>query len=152
MNSLKLWYNNTNDTVELYFDNCEEFFNFLSSSIKQDLRTWNNKSKCWVILPEILDVIILYAAQVFDFIDYESLPVSYKFIAENAMCGVRITGDVEVSSFYKTLYLQPDAPEYLVKASYKVLAKKYHPDGDTPDEQMFNKIKDAYEAITTKKP
>ena len=145
-------YNNVNDTIELHFDNCDEFFDFLSLSITPEHRTWNKGASCWVILPESLDKVSMYASHVFDFIDGGSLPASYKLLVDNAICGIKSQMGDHLEKPYKTLYLQPDAPDFLVKASYKILAKKYHPDGDNPDKDLFEKIKDAYEEITNKKP
>ena len=145
-------YNNSNDTVELYFDNCDEFFDFLSLSVVPEHRTWNKNISCWAILPEALDKVAMYASHIFDFIDGTSLPGSYKILVDNALCGIKSQVTDNSLEPYKTLYIQPNAPDFLIKSSYKALVKKYHPEGDTPDKDLFEKIKSAYEKITNKKP
>ena len=48
---------------------------------------------------------------------------------------------------YEILGLSPDASFNKVKATYRKLANKYHPDKDTGDEQLFLKITEAYECL-----
>jgi len=59
------------------------------------------------------------------------------------------TNDVEVpeDSPYRVLGINPDAPDFLLRASYKVMMKKFHPDGETPNEELAKKINDAYDRI-----
>ena len=58
-----------------------------------------------------------------------------------------ITVSWEVVSNKSDLFLTEDAPDFLVKAVWKVLAAKYHPDKPEGDEKLFNKYKKAYENI-----
>lgn len=48
---------------------------------------------------------------------------------------------------YRTLDIYPDADDFVVRAAYKGLMKKYHPDGEAPDEEMAKKVNQAYEQI-----
>jgi len=48
---------------------------------------------------------------------------------------------------YRILLINPDAPDFLVKAAYRAMQKKYHPDGETPDEAMSKLVNEAYEKI-----
>ena len=60
------------------------------------------------------------------------------------------TNDVEVpeDSPYRVLGINPDAPDFLVRAAYKSLMREYHPDsGKSPNEEMAKKINDAYDRI-----
>jgi hypothetical protein len=52
-----------------------------------------------------------------------------------------------LASPYQTLYLLPDAPPEVVKASYKALAKIYHPDAKGSNDKMVA-INRAYETLT----
>jgi DnaJ-class molecular chaperone len=51
---------------------------------------------------------------------------------------------------FQTLYLLPNAPPEVVKASYKALAKIYHPDARGNSEKMIA-INRAFEIITQNK-
>ena len=154
MTSLYLIYNNINDTIEVHFENCDQFYDFLSLSIKQSHRTWDSRSSCWAIVPEALEKVIIYANNIFDYIDGTVLPNSYKIIVENAMCGIASSNLIKEdgSDPHKALFLHKGAPDKLVKSAYKILVKKYHPDGDSPNETLFERVKCAYEEITNKKP
>lgn len=51
---------------------------------------------------------------------------------------------------YYRLGIHPDAMDIVVKASYRALARKYHPDvnpGDESAEERFKQINNAYDAI-----
>jgi hypothetical protein len=55
-----------------------------------------------------------------------------------------------IASPFQTLYLLPNAPPEVVKASYKALAKIHHPDARGNSEKMIE-INRAFEIITQKK-
>jgi hypothetical protein len=55
-----------------------------------------------------------------------------------------------IASPFQTLYLLPNAPPEVVKASYKALAKIYHPDLRGSNEKMIQ-INRAFEIITQNK-
>ncbi len=55
-----------------------------------------------------------------------------------------------IASPFQTLYLLPNAPPEVVKASYKALAKIYHPDLRGSNEKMIA-INRAFEIITQNK-
>jgi len=50
-------------------------------------------------------------------------------------------------SFYRILGVNPDAPDFLIRAAYRAMQKKHHPDGETPNEAMSKLINEAYERI-----
>jgi DnaJ-class molecular chaperone len=54
--------------------------------------------------------------------------------------------NITVCNPYKILGVLPDAPEYVVKAVYKAVANKVHPDKGGSDIE-FRKIQEAYETI-----
>jgi hypothetical protein len=55
-----------------------------------------------------------------------------------------------IASPFQTLYLLPNAPPEVVKASYKALAKIHHPDARGSSEKMIE-INRAFEIITQNK-
>lgn len=52
-----------------------------------------------------------------------------------------------IDSPYRVLGINPEAPDFLVRAAYKSLMKMYHPDGKSPSEDMARKINQAYDHI-----
>jgi DnaJ-domain-containing protein 1 len=62
--------------------------------------------------------------------------------------------DAKLASYYRMLELPYGAPLYNVKASYKRLMKKYHPDRFQSDEQrqtateLVKKLNEAYAELT----
>jgi hypothetical protein len=156
LNKLTIRYNNVSETIELYFRN-DDLSNYLSSVLSQSERTWDKKQKCWVILPGVLGKVIVYARHLFNNIDASSLPINLQKRVQKALQGnyeddysseentnLSLKKD---NSPYSILYLTTDAPEFVVKAVYKTLAFKYHPDRGGEAEQ-FQKVKEAYESIT----
>ena len=59
------------------------------------------------------------------------------------------TNDVEVppDSPYRVLGISPDAPDFLLRAAYRAMQKKYHPDGESPNEELSKQVNNAYERI-----
>lgn len=57
--------------------------------------------------------------------------------------------DVEVpeDSPYRILGVHPEAADFVVRAAYKAMQKKYHPDGAAPNEEMSKLVNNAYESI-----
>lgn len=48
---------------------------------------------------------------------------------------------------YRILGINPDAPDFLVKAAYKAQIKECHPDTTKADEEKARRINNAYEQI-----
>ena len=55
-----------------------------------------------------------------------------------------------MSDHYRTLEISRDASQAEIKASYRILAKKYHPDKNKSKiaEQVFQEINKAYEILS----
>lgn len=51
---------------------------------------------------------------------------------------------------YETLFLRQGAPQIVVDAVWKALAKHYHPDVSTGNNELFLKYKKAYDMIKNK--
>ena len=152
MSKLTLYYNDANDTIELVFKD-DELKGFISTSIPQSNRTWFAKKSCWVIVPDSLVDVIAFSRHLFNQIESSSLPIKYQKIVQNVLQGNynksknRPEINTKFNSKYSELFLEESAPNFVVKAAYKALAKHYHPDGDAPDAEKFKSIKDAYENI-----
>jgi predicted negative regulator of RcsB-dependent stress response len=133
--------------------NNEELKSFLSTSIQQSNRTWFAKKSCWVIVPDVLPDVISFSRHLFNHIDTSSLPINYQKIIQSVLQGTwdksknTVKSPLNSEGDHAELFLLDSAPEFVVKATYKALAKRYHPDGDEPDEDTFKRIKDAYESL-----
>lgn len=55
-----------------------------------------------------------------------------------------------MSNYYSILGVTKDASEKDIKNAYKQLALKYHPDKNPSGEEMFKKISEAYEHLSSK--
>jgi len=56
--------------------------------------------------------------------------------------------EIESDDPYAVLGVRRDAADVVIKASFRRLAKLYHPDGgEAPDPEKFRKIKEAYDRI-----
>ncbi len=54
----------------------------------------------------------------------------------------------EFVNYYDLMQISERASDEVVKAAYRALSKKYHPDGDSPDVYMMQKINKAYETLS----
>jgi len=116
----------SDDLYEVYFPRNVKFEDFLRNVLKPDLRAWSPTRRCWVVVPEAVGLIRKVASDYFEDIYFtEKIP----------------------NSNYEILYLLPEAPIEVVKAAYKVLVKKYHPDSSTADHKKFLEISEAYKKI-----
>lgn len=64
----------------------------------------------------------------------------------NSKSAVKPKGD-SVAMYYSTLFLTPNAPFFVVKAAYKALASRYHPDAVGGDAEKFKHITEAFEKV-----
>lgn len=80
-------------------------------------------------------------------VDWSSLPTSWQMIAAGISTSARTSENVDnQNSPYAALYLLSSAPMFIVKAVYKALVSKHHPDvgGDV---KKFQEIDIAYRSI-----
>lgn len=52
---------------------------------------------------------------------------------------------------YFILGIRPEAHDIVVRGAYRALMRKYHPDGESPDEDLAKKINVAYQDIMKKR-
>jgi len=57
-----------------------------------------------------------------------------------------LSSEAEKAKWFAILYLTPDAPEFIVKAVWRALASKLHPDAGG-DAEVFMELKNAYEEV-----
>ena len=147
---LELRYNDSNDTVELHYRDCIELDNFVQGRVLPKDRCWSKELRCWVVLPDVLVEIAIVAASHFDDVRYFSLPNRLQNLVQAALSSNNFTpkSEMNTDSNLHSLYLTEDAPKFLVKAVYKALAKRYHPDNQkTGDEDEFKRVSEIYESL-----
>jgi|TARA_R110000765_G_scaffold340316_1_gene430397 hypothetical protein len=159
LSKLILRWNALSECIELHFKD-KSLQGFLSSSISQNQRTWDKNNSCWVVVPEVLPEVINYSRHLFNDIDSSSIPIRYQTIVQETLQGKikpkstntksSLNTGLKDSSSYRILYLTPEAPGFVVKAVYKALAIKHHPDkgGDT---EQFQELTEAYNKILADK-
>ena len=144
--TMVLRHNLLSNVIELHFNN-SEVKDFLSS-LPAHTRTWNSNSRCWVVVPEVLHKIVSYCRHTFKRIDASSVPIEYQKVVQRALQGLskdKNNYPVDISP-YSELFITKDAPDCVVKAVYKALAFKYHPDRGGNAEE-FHRFKAAYDKI-----
>jgi len=106
-----------------------EFTDTLKKSIPAKKRMWDANDKCWYIVKDQLDKLCHILDSTYD----ETLLLDFpaQEVADSA---------------WATLFLLPNTPLDVVRAVYKTLANKHHPDkgGDVGTMQVINA---AYQAI-----
>ena len=154
MSKLTIRYNDVLEVLELHFKD-KKLQEFLSSHVNPKYRTWYKAGKCWNIMPSVLGEVVCYARHLFNHIDASSIPIIYQEVVQEALQGVldKEKFNYNISkkdiSPYSILYITPNAPDFIIKAAYKALAFKYHPDRGG-DADKFQEVRSAYEAIKPK--
>ena len=82
-------------------------------------------------------------------VDWSALPDDLQqriTVAATGWCRVAAEKPIPPTLAYTTLYLTPSAPDFVIQAVWRVLAKKHHPDlGGDPEK--FKEFKDAYDKV-----
>jgi len=107
----------------------KEFLDSLKASVPQSKRVWDNNDKAWYVVRDQFDKLSHLLDMYYDetiLVDFPAAQVS--------------------STAWARLYLVENAPLEVVRAVFKVLAMKHHPDkgGDAGTMQVIN---DAYKEI-----
>lgn len=104
---------------------------------------------CWHIHSSVVVQVTKLGYTELGYVRYAALPSSLQMqIAQEKASWRRASAKptpmrVDTSGLYKTLYVIPGAPREVVKAAYKALSKKYHPDTGG-DAEKFKAVQDAY--------
>jgi hypothetical protein len=126
---------------------------YLLFSVKRSYRYHSDEGWC-VHRSQIVNLTQL-AYSHFHHIDYSALSndLQMKIVQERPRWRRIAPGNQSVdltkpskAEAYRELYLTPDAPTFVVKAVWRVLAKKFHPD-QGGDEEKFKQLKEAYEQV-----
>src|SRR5512139_121294 len=62
---------------------------------------------------------------------------------------VSLAVNMTPTSYFKVLQIDPDAEPEVVKAAYRALSRKYHPDGTHPSAERMKQLNNAYAVLST---
>ena len=137
------------DTIIVQFANLQQLEDYIRTLPISD-RSFSRKDGGWIILPKQLGKVVAFASTWSSHVDINQLPPHLKFVASKFILGEQQTTSApsKEKTPYDILFIKKNAPPEVIKAAYKALAKKYHPDnGDTGDATEFRKIQEAYNKI-----
>lgn len=156
MRQLVIAYDPETKFCELYHPYDKRFVAFVSQGIKPiSCRYFDHAARRWRVHASKLPQIVAAAKRFFDHVDYRAVPpdIQIKIVqfAENG-------GDDPVPTFsikpkmspYAVLFVTTNAPPEVIKAAYRALAQKHHPDHGG-DPEKFREIDEAYKTLTNGK-
>jgi hypothetical protein len=151
MGDLKIYWNPATNFCPLVHAYNKRFQTYVSQGIKPaSYRRFNGEDKRWDVHVAKIPQLVAAAKRWFSRVDYRPLPpeVQIKIVQfqEKNPDPVRITTP-KTPPPHAVLFVTRNAPPEVIKAAYKALAQKHHPDhGGDPEE--FRKIDEAYKRLT----
>jgi hypothetical protein len=150
-------YKESNKTILISVTGCPDVAYYISNALNQNMRVWSKVDCCWAILPEALAEVVANVAVSpnVENIHYKPLPDIYKDVVVSMLrkFGRKNYSEPTTpisSSARDTLFVAKDAPDEVIKAAYKALAKKYHPDSENGSNTRFLEIRAAYDKLLVK--
>ena len=110
-------------------------------------RRWNADDETWEVHWKWVNWVVGVARKYYDEVDWSQLPDKWQMAAAGAQVAAGENQPVDASSPFEALSVAESAPDEVVKAAYKALAKIYHPDSPNGDSSKFRQIDDAYRKI-----
>lgn len=117
--------------------NFQEFLEYLKESVHRNQRKYDPKTKLWRIYCSHSSM-MRYCDTLEDMFPDIEIEWEYRFKPPMPAKLARITPDV-IRAF-QLLYVDVNAPSYVITAAYKALAKTYHPDRGHGDEEKMKQI------------
>lgn len=151
MKTLTIAYDPTSPFCELYHPYNKRFVAFVSQGIKpQSHRRFDPESRRWWVHHLKLPQLVAAAKRYFDHVDYRALPpeIQIKIVqfGERQDAEPVRVGPSRRRTPYEVLFVTNDAPPEVIKAAYRALAQKYHPDHGG-DPAKFREIDEAYKEL-----
>jgi hypothetical protein len=134
----------------------KEFINFLKYGVRPtSYRSYDSRQRIWKFHHSWLPHVAPIARARFGEVDWASLPTEWQMQIAGAKntppSGYPQAVDKSVNkSPYATLFVVEHAPLEVVQASYKALARKYHPDV-SGDRNKMAELNEAYDLIKKKR-
>jgi hypothetical protein len=147
-NTLTILYDPDSDFCQLSFRYNRRFQALLSAIKPSGYRSYNKVSKKWSVHYSKLPMVVSWGRRHFAHVDYSALPDHLQIKIAQMKEQQQFSGALReaLRTPYDALYLVPGAPLEVVKAVYKVMAIKTHPDHGGSAE-AFRAVQEAYEAI-----
>lgn len=121
------------------------FVNVLRYSLKQNFRRWDPVSNTWIVHYSQINPLVKSARRHFEKVNYSQLPTQWQILAAGADIPIDLP-DVKSKDWYSLLFVTDTAPVEVIKAAYKALSRKYHPDTGGSQEKM-TQLNEAYNEI-----
>jgi hypothetical protein len=142
-------WNNVTKFASISFPRSAKFVAFLQSITPTSVRRFNQNTKEWEIYFSKMPLVVSVAKKMFGQVDYRALP---GWVQLNVAAGATsdtvpfLEDSVDLAEAYSVLYVTPEAPWEVVKASYRALVSLHHPDHGGSAEKMVE-LNSAFESI-----
>lgn len=150
MKQLVIEYDPETRFCELYHPYNKRFVTYVSQGVKPlSMRRFDAESRRWSIHVNKTPQIVSVAKHYFEHVDYRSVPpdIQIKIVqfAEKSGDPMQLSTSKRKTP-YEVLFVTTDAPPEVIKAAYRALASKYHPDHGG-DEDKFKKVDEAWKKL-----
>lgn len=135
---------NNNDYITVKSEYDSGFVDDIKSIIPRDFRKWDKDNRVWLVHVSELNALIDILKTYYD-VTINISNKKFKSLLNDIVKLNEYYNDADDD--YSVLYLLPNAPEEVVKASYRALIKKYHPDVNDSGSDISKKINIAYNRI-----
>lgn len=137
---------------ELIHSYNKRFVTYVSQAVKPpSRRKYSSETRRWSVHVSKLPQVVAVATRYFQHVDYRAVPPEVQIRIVQFMDRVRSAPPV-VGGRHKTphemLFVTPDAPPEVIKAAYRALAQKHHPDHDG-DPERFREVDEAWKKLKT---
>jgi hypothetical protein len=154
MKTLTITYNPETKFCPLTHPYSKRFVAYVSQGVKPlSYRRYDEGNKRWEVHAVKVPQVVAAARRYFDHVDYKALPpelqISIVQYEKGKQSGAAypVSGGARLAkSPHAILFVAPDAPQEVIKAAYRALASKYHPDHGG-DPEAFRKIDEAYKEL-----
>lgn len=122
----------------------KSFISYLKYSIRPATdRFYSADTRVWSIMWKQLPHVVVAARRYYAAVDYSNLPESWQLYIAGAKVGYKEETDTKIITTekqnpFEVLFVTENAPMEVIKAAYKALATKYHPDAGGNETDMSN--------------
>lgn len=149
MNTLTILYDPDSAYCRLSFRYNRRFQALLSAIKPASYRSYDKVLKKWSVHWSKIPMVVAWGRRHFSHVDYSALPDHLQIQIAQMKEAQQFSSALRqaLNTPYEELFLIPGAPLEVVKAAYKVMATKTHPDHPGGTAEAFRAVQEAYEAI-----